>query len=294
MKIKNLFIAFSVVAIVSGVILCFILSATSADERSDSAEKGQLVAQAKPDMNVPPMLQKRLEKLGVSIEDFQNDPEKRAKVSELMKKAEEARQASPKGEKEGDSKKSQKSDKKRGGESYYKEIMDKNLFRPLGWGPKAPENPFALRATMPSPNIPSESKAIIWVREGNKERTVTIGDDINGAIVKTITNDSVTMEKDGKLDELNTGGLVFLGGSSGGGGKGRGGGGKQPQVTHTGKQPNKNVQHKINQMSPEQRRKVAEETRRRGGGGRSMRSGRRGGQSGGGRSMRSGERMRRR
>jgi len=287
MKLKNPFVILSITTIVLGVILSFILSATSADERSDGSERGKLLAQANPEMKVPPMMRKKLEGLGISEEDFKNNPEKRAKAFELMKRAKEARGARPKGEGEGRSKKagdSKKSDKKSGGEfAYYKDIMDKNLFRPLGWAPKKEENPFSLTATMPSPNFPGDSKAII--RIGDKERTVTIGDDINGNIVKSITDDSVTLEKDGKPMELNTGGLAFLGGSSGGG-KGRRGGGKQPQVTHTGGQPNKNVKQKINKMTPEQQRRMQDEMRRR--------RGRRGGSRGGRSFNRSGVRMRRR
>jgi len=177
-----------------------------------------------------------------------------------------------------------------------------NLFRPLGWGPKKQEAPFILRATICSPNIPSASKAIIWVRAGNKERTVTIGDEIGGSVIEMIADGSVTMQKDGTPMELSTGGMVFLGAPAGGGGRrGRSsGGGKQQQAKRSSSKgrSNRDMQNRLKKMSAEQQRRMADEMRRRRGGGRGGRSfggrsGRRGGGDRGGRGG-SSRRMRRR
>jgi len=283
MKLKNAFIAFSVITVISVGILSFMLSATSADKRSDEPETGQLIAQANPE--VPPFVQEMLDKRGISPEDLQNNPEMRAKVLEGMKKARGERGSRPRPGKAGGSK---KASKKGDGEfAYYKEIVDNNLFRPLGWGPKKEGDPFVLRATMHSPNIPSASKAIVWVRAGNKERTVTIGDELGGVVVEAITDDSVTLQKDGKPIELSTGGLVFLGGpASKGGRKGKSSGGKKPQQAKRSgggrRGPDKGMQEKFRQMSSEDRRRMAEQMRRRGGsrsGGRRRGGGGRGGDS---------------
>ena len=65
-------------------------------------------------------------------------------------------------------------------ETYYRTIIDNNLFRPLGWTPPRPVEPYQLLGTI----LPTDEKippqAIIQVSTaGNKTHIVSIGDTLD-------------------------------------------------------------------------------------------------------------------
>jgi len=65
-------------------------------------------------------------------------------------------------------------------ETYYRTIIDNNLFRPLGWTPPRPVEPYRLLGTI----LPTDEKippqAIIQVSTaGNKTHIVSIGDTLD-------------------------------------------------------------------------------------------------------------------
>lgn len=89
---------------------------------------------------------------------------------------------------------------------FYRTIIDNNLFRPLGWTPSRPIEPYRLLGTM----VPKDGKippqAIIQAAAGNKTHIVSIGDtlDADTKIVdiqpKQVTLDSKGQRRILKLD----------------------------------------------------------------------------------------------
>ena len=81
---------------------------------------------------------------------------------------------------------------------FYRTIIDNNIFRPLGWHPERPKEPFRLLGT----RIPTDGKtspqAIIQVTQGNKTYIVTTGDTLSkDTTVTDIRHKQVTLEKSG-------------------------------------------------------------------------------------------------
>ncbi len=103
----------------------------------------------------------------------------------------------------------------------YQEIVDKNLFRPLGWEEKKPNNPFKLAGTVIESSS-KKAKAII-TRAGNPEVFfVSEGDIIgNGYKVEEISANKVklTNAKNGESFVMQLGWTPLVGQSS----KGKGG-----------------------------------------------------------------------
>ncbi|RKU13000.1 hypothetical protein C6503_16525 [Candidatus Poribacteria bacterium] len=69
---------------------------------------------------------------------------------------------------------------------FYRTIIDNNLFRPLGWTPPHPKEPYRLLGTMVPKDGKTPPQAIILATAGNKTHIVTIGDKLE--IDTTITN----------------------------------------------------------------------------------------------------------
>ena len=86
---------------------------------------------------------------------------------------------------------------------FYRTIIDNNLFRPLGWRPPRPREPYRLIGTI----IPTDGKigaqAILQTTRGNTTYTVTTGDTLDaGTTVIDIQAKQVTLEKAGKQRTL--------------------------------------------------------------------------------------------
>ena len=63
-------------------------------------------------------------------------------------------------------------------ESYYRTIIDNNLFRPLGWTPPRPREPYRLIGTILPRSANTPPQAILETTAGQKTYIVTIGDKI--------------------------------------------------------------------------------------------------------------------
>ena len=93
-------------------------------------------------------------------------------------------------------------------ETYYRKIIDNNLFRPLGWRPPLPIEPYRLIGTilprsenvLPKAIIP---KAIIESTAGNTTHIVTTGEKLNASTeVVSIESKAVTLSTDGQQRKL--------------------------------------------------------------------------------------------
>ena len=86
---------------------------------------------------------------------------------------------------------------------FYRTIIDNNLFRPLGWTPPCPQEPYRLLGTI----IPTEAKfspkAIIQNTVENQTHIVTIGGTLDSnTSVTDIQTKHVTLKKNGQRRQL--------------------------------------------------------------------------------------------
>lgn len=94
-------------------------------------------------------------------------------------------------------------------DEFYKQIIDNNIFRPLGWKPPKKPEQYILIGTA-SAQDESNSKAIIFETKSKQLHTVKVGETFGGVIIKEIQQKQVTIEKDGKEIVLKGGTLQFL------------------------------------------------------------------------------------
>lgn len=86
---------------------------------------------------------------------------------------------------------------------FYRTIIDNNLFRPLGWTPPRPKEPYHLLGTIIPRDAESPSKAIIQNIVGNQTYIVTIGDALDtDTHVTDIQTKHVTLKKNGQQRQL--------------------------------------------------------------------------------------------
>ena len=90
--------------------------------------------------------------------------------------------------------------------AFYRTIVDNNIFRPLGWTPKAPRAAYRLIGTIiPVDGVDGKTgaQAIIQTIPGNKTHIVGIGDTLAANVTVThIENKQVTLNKLGKQTTL--------------------------------------------------------------------------------------------
>ncbi len=88
---------------------------------------------------------------------------------------------------------------------FYRTIIDNNLFRPLGWTPPRPSEPYRLLGTIRFPtdaNIPP--KAILQTTAGNTTRIVTLGEKLDADTeVVNILQKQITLETNGQQRTLS-------------------------------------------------------------------------------------------
>ena len=91
------------------------------------------------------------------------------------------------------------------GTAFYRTIIDNNLFRPLGWRPPRPREPYRLLGTIiPTTRNTVSPQAILLGTTGNKTHIVTIGEKLNkDTKVADIRPRQVMLEKDGQQRTLN-------------------------------------------------------------------------------------------
>ena len=86
---------------------------------------------------------------------------------------------------------------------FYRTIIDNNLFRPLGWTPPRPQEPYRLLGTIIPTDAKIPSRAIIQNTVGNQTHIVTIGDTLDpDTHVTDIQPKRVIVEKGGQQRTL--------------------------------------------------------------------------------------------
>ncbi len=93
---------------------------------------------------------------------------------------------------------------------FYQTIVDNNLFRPLGWTPPRPKEPYRLLGTLipTDENIPKQA---ILQRTTRTTYTVKIGDKLDAeTILIDIQPKQVTLEKAGHQRTLKLSTTTFL------------------------------------------------------------------------------------
>jgi len=86
---------------------------------------------------------------------------------------------------------------------FYRTILENNLFRPLGWRPARPREPYRLLGTLIPCDGKSKAQAILQKNFAGKTYTVTIGDQLDAdIIVIDIQTKQVTLEKAGQRRTL--------------------------------------------------------------------------------------------
>ncbi len=86
---------------------------------------------------------------------------------------------------------------------FYRTIIDNNLFRPLGWTPPRPIEPYRLLGTILPTNQKTQPRAILQSTAGNQTYILSIGDtlDVNTKVVD-IQPKQTTLEKAGQRRTL--------------------------------------------------------------------------------------------
>ena len=88
-------------------------------------------------------------------------------------------------------------------ESYYRTIIENNLFRPLGWRPPRPKEPYRLFGTVLPTDDRTSPTAILQTTAGNQTYIVMTGEPLDASTeVVEIKPKQVTLETDGQRRTL--------------------------------------------------------------------------------------------
>lgn len=88
-------------------------------------------------------------------------------------------------------------------ETYYRTIIDNNLFRPLGWSPPRPPEPYRLIGTVLPRSANTPPTAILQTTARNTTLIVSTGETLNASTeVVSIEPKQVTLETDGQRRTL--------------------------------------------------------------------------------------------
>ena len=94
---------------------------------------------------------------------------------------------------------------------FYRTIIDNNLFRPLGWRPPRPREPYRLLGTLIPKDGKTGAQAILQTTHGNTTYTVTRGDTLDAdTTVIDIQAKQVTLEKAGQQRTLKFNPTLWL------------------------------------------------------------------------------------
>lgn len=86
---------------------------------------------------------------------------------------------------------------------FYRTIIDNNLFRPLGWKPPRPQEPYRLLGTIIPIDAKPPPKAIIQNTVGNQIHIVAVGDNLDTEThVTDIQTKHITLKKNGQQRQL--------------------------------------------------------------------------------------------
>ena len=94
---------------------------------------------------------------------------------------------------------------------FYRTIVDNNLFRPLGWRPPRPREPYRLLGTFIPTAADTPKQAILQTTAGERRHTVTIGERLDtDTTVVDIQPKQVTLQRDGRKTTLRLTPQTFL------------------------------------------------------------------------------------
>lgn len=85
---------------------------------------------------------------------------------------------------------------------FYRTIIDNNLFRPLGWRPPRPRDPYRLLGTLIPKDEDTQPQAILQATVGDTTHTVCIGATLGEYTLTDIQSKQVTLEKGGQAQTL--------------------------------------------------------------------------------------------
>ena len=95
--------------------------------------------------------------------------------------------------------------------SYYRPIIEYNLFRPLGWTPPRPSEPYRLIGTVLATDANTPPQAILQTTAGNTTYIVTTGEKIDASTeVISIESKQVTLSTNGQQRTLRLNTAVYL------------------------------------------------------------------------------------
>ena len=87
---------------------------------------------------------------------------------------------------------------------FYRTIVDNNLFRPLGWRPPRPREPYRLLGTLIPTDANTPKQAILQRTTSERIATVSIGEALDSdTTVTDIQSKQVTLETNGKQRTLH-------------------------------------------------------------------------------------------
>ena len=88
--------------------------------------------------------------------------------------------------------------------SYYRPILEYNIFRPLGWTPPRPREPYRLIGTILPRSTNRLPQAIIETTAGKKRYIVSVGDPLDAETeVVSIEGKAVTLSTNGQQRTLH-------------------------------------------------------------------------------------------
>ena len=88
-------------------------------------------------------------------------------------------------------------------EPFYRTIIENNLFRPLGWTPPRPTEPYRLLGTLLPRSANTPAKAILQTTAGKKTYIVTIGEPLDASTeVVEIKSKQVVLSTEGQRRTL--------------------------------------------------------------------------------------------
>ena len=94
---------------------------------------------------------------------------------------------------------------------FYRMIIDNNLFRPLGWTPPQPREPYRLIGTILPRSANTPPKAIIQTTAGNQTYIVSIGETLDASTeVVLIEGKQVTLSRNGQQRTLRLNTAIYL------------------------------------------------------------------------------------
>ena len=89
-------------------------------------------------------------------------------------------------------------------EAFYQTIIDNNLFRPLGWRPPVPREPYRLIGTILPIDANTPPQAIIQTTTGKKTYIVSLGETLDASTeVVEIHRKQVTLSTNGQPRTLH-------------------------------------------------------------------------------------------